>query len=481
MNNVNLRRSLTPQRATLAVAGIAALGLVTTPVITAPAPAFAAEAAGDCTPVEVSSDVWEVSHGHQDLRLYGSGGDVRIGLFDDAHSDPDAPLGDHEFVIRVADSLRQDISSFGLADAPGEAWVLPQVQDHSVPWFGFSTTELDQSVLGTGDTATIGMELGSGPGRVIGWQPEGIGNLSVVLDTNDPEQGWAFPGNTHSHTGFIFTEPGAYELVFTYTLADGESYALRSLFLVGDDASVDDFTGACSTATGSGATSAGGGAPGNGKNLSPTAQLAKDIKAIDKELGALSKNVDKAYTAAENFAGVGKSGSKDGKGEKGATSKSAGDKARGKAAGAGEQAGQQAGQQPEGQGAHEGAAGSAGREGSRADAASGNASRTAGGSTGGTTRAGRSASAGAPAGTAAGENSGHGGARSGDAAAKAGAPAIGEAPAQEDAAVFAAPAPASFQVGTTGFWAGIMAGVGAGLLLLGGGLMSYVFFLRRGR
>lgn len=269
---------------------VCAAALACGPVL-GPALAPVPAAAASCT----AADLDIVTHGHQDMALVSAGG-AHTALFDETAP---SPRDSGTFAVRVADSLRQSLAPLGISDLPDSGWVLPQVQREDVPWLGFNTTEFDDA-----DNTTLTMRLHSGPGRVVAWQPVGLGDIETVLDSNSPDTGWSFPARTHAHTGFVFTEQGAYSMTFTYTTAGGAAYDLDVVFLVGDDTEPTDaaLPAACGTDGGSDSGSATGTA-----RATPTTgpgALAKDISGIDKAIGALDKELTKTGNAAREFIGV---------------------------------------------------------------------------------------------------------------------------------------------------------------------------------
>ena len=218
------------------------------------------------------SAVIPISSGHQDLAVMGDASSVRTGVIDDSTGSK-RTLDSGDAVFRVADSLQRSMPASG--DLPTSGWVLPQIQDYSVPWVGFSTIELDPSLL-SGRPASLTMEA-SGPGRVVAWQPGGLGQgMTTIFDSDNPSLSWELPAHTHAHTGFIFTEPGAYWLTFTYSIPGHGSHDLRAGFLVGDETTTDEL---CATESGS---------PGESTGIEG---IATEIGKLDKAIADLDKVV----------------------------------------------------------------------------------------------------------------------------------------------------------------------------------------------
>ena len=218
-----------------------------------------------------------IGRGHQDLAVYGSAGSVRTGVFDDSTGTKET-RDSGTFIIDVADSLKKSIP--GGDGLPTEGWVLPQSQDYSVPWVGFSTTELDASLLGSGP-AVLTMREVRGPGRLVAFQPGDLGGgTRTIFDSEDTSRTWDLPARTHAHTGFIFTEPGAYLVTFTYNVPGEGTHDLEVAFLVGDNTKPEEL---CTLAP-----------PSQGASGSGVKGIAEEIKKLDKELVALGTNLDKS-------------------------------------------------------------------------------------------------------------------------------------------------------------------------------------------
>ena len=257
-----------------------------------PATAYAEESTEACT----SSDFDLITKGHQDMALSGDSGDLSFKVKDD---DKGIEHDSESFAIEVSDDLKQPLSELSDSSLSDEGWVLPQTQDPNAPWLGFNTQELSQDLLAAGDTATLSMAIAQGPedGRIVAYQME-LGGPKVLMDTADGSA-WDYPGNSHSHPAFAFTEPGTYAVSFTFELPDGSRHHLHAGFLVGEQATATDLCGVDYTdadaATGNG-----------GDSNSRPKQLEKDVKDVDKAIAGLDKELDKTLQEGQKFLEGGK-------------------------------------------------------------------------------------------------------------------------------------------------------------------------------
>ena len=257
-----------------------------------PATAYAEESTEACT----SSDFDLITKGHQDMALSGDSGDLSFKVKDD---DKGIEHDSESFAIEVSDDLKQPLSELSDSSLPDEGWVLPQTQDPNAPWLGFNTQELSQDLLAAGDTATLSMAIAQGPedGRIVAYQMK-LGGPKVLMDTADGSA-WDYPGNSHSHPAFVFTEPGTYAVSFTFELPDGSRHHLHAGFLVGEQATATELCGVDYTdadaATGNG-----------GDSNSRPKQLEKDVKDVDKAIAGLDKELDKTLQEGQKFLEGGK-------------------------------------------------------------------------------------------------------------------------------------------------------------------------------
>lgn len=266
----------------------AALTLATPLCVAASPLAWAANSAEESSSCDADSQ-HAFTRGHQDLALLGSGGDLDLVARDD-ETDRDYSSGD--FYVEVGSNAAFDDAAG--ADIPSRGWQIPQTQDPEIPWLGFNTSYIDED---TARDATLSMTLHSGPegGRVVGFQNELGGAPTVLFDSENPDVNWDYPDHFHSHTGIVFTEPGAYAVTFTFTLNDGSEHSIDVPFLVGGA----DSSELCQLDWGSASGSGESSGSGNAKNRPQ--QLAKDINDTSKAIAQLDKTMDKTFKEADAF------------------------------------------------------------------------------------------------------------------------------------------------------------------------------------
>lgn len=78
--------------------------------------------------------------------------------------------------------------------------------------------------------ATVRINKVSGPGRMYTWH-EGLQGAKLELDSGDSSRTLRYPANAHDHQAFGFTEPGLYAVTFAF-----DSVELVAVFAVGDAA-----------------------------------------------------------------------------------------------------------------------------------------------------------------------------------------------------------------------------------------------------
>ena len=463
----------------LGAAGLLSFGSLPTVVGApfTPATAHAEESTETCS----ASDFDLITKGHQDMALSGDSGDLSFKVKDD---DEGIEHDSETFAIEVSDDLKQPLSELGDTSLPNEGWILPQTQDPNAPWLGFNTQELSQDLLAAGDTATLSMAIAQGPedGRIVAYQVE-LGGPKVLMDTADGSA-WDYPGNSHSHPAFAFTEPGTYAVSFTFELPDGSRHHLHAGFLVGGDADAKDLCGVDYTdadaATGNGSDS----------NSRPK-QLEKDVKDVDKAIAGLDKELDKTLQEGQKFL----EGGKPREDEKGSDEDSAGKRKQAtnaKAKGAGKD---EATHNTPSRGSAQ-ASGTTRKSGSASGATTHHsASRVndsastakSGKSTATGTSSRRSASTSGSSHSTAKKSSGSRDAKSAKrtkhkAAGSAGTQQVPDAhgaESKDSKNVLTNAAAYTATLAKSSFWAGLLAGLGAFALVLGIGLLVYVQFFRK--
>lgn len=237
------------------------------------------------------ADSYHIEKGHQDVAVRDDDGPLRFTVDDDS-SGEHVERDSRDFVVVVDDNMTGSLDELGFPGISGDAWLLPQDQDHDHdrPWFGFSLLHL--SNMTEDETAQLSMELHDAPegGRVLAWQTGDLSDSELKLDSEDPSMTWDYP-RSHTHVNFGFTQPGAYAVTFTFTLPDGSEHSLDAPFLVGN--STDD-SELCELDW-------GGSSAGNSGPKSKAGQLTTDINDTAKAIGTLDKALDKTLDEADKM------------------------------------------------------------------------------------------------------------------------------------------------------------------------------------
>ena len=241
-----------------------------------------------------------ISAGHMDMGLVDDGG-IEAKLIDDSDPRSPTPRDSGTFLFEVPDAARTKIPTNFRASFPGEPetmWVLPQAQVKGLPWLGFSTTRLTQDSLAPGSNVKVTMKDAEGPGRIFSWH-ESLGGTTLELDSGDAATALEYGVNDHDHQAFGFTKDGLYSATFRFegTASSGEAFSkeLTAAFAVGDSAVAQakeyassgyaslDGTDCANTSDEPGADSGAGGSD------TWVGALAKGIRSVDKEFGAFGE------------------------------------------------------------------------------------------------------------------------------------------------------------------------------------------------
>lgn len=182
-----------------------------------------------------------ITHGHQDMGLFGAGQEASAMM----RSDVD---GDHRsttFVYAVPNRTLTQIPAKARTDIGVCAgWLLPQAQDPTLPWQGFSTENFDYSSVSP-EGITVSISNFEGPGRMIATH-DSLTKTTISLDSDDPDLKVHYPQRSHDHMAFVFTQPGAYRVTYAFegTLTDGKPLytELVAYYMVGDSALYDAAT-----------------------------------------------------------------------------------------------------------------------------------------------------------------------------------------------------------------------------------------------
>jgi surface-anchored protein len=162
--------------------------------------------------------------GHGDFGIAYEGGNFHFHFHAEGATVDGIERDDEEFeladVITVAstDAMLTLPVNFAPLDAQaGDAiWVLPEVQNMTLPFLGLATEELNPA-----DWGNISFTLGavtspSGNGHFALWQTGSFGEILLRMSTADPgaDVVTMLPG-THAHFNYGFTEPGIWQIEMT--------------------------------------------------------------------------------------------------------------------------------------------------------------------------------------------------------------------------------------------------------------------------
>ncbi|MFN0069162.1 MAG: choice-of-anchor M domain-containing protein [Limisphaerales bacterium] len=161
-----------------------------------------------------------ISDGHQDIRFnYAAATGWSTAVYDH-DTDIAHPPGDVVFDVSSGAELTRPAGSqwdFTGAAAGATIWVLPQVQDTSLPWLGTST---EQTAAGGAVFVSNNMKLTltgySGPGAFSLFTVSPFGVPTALMATADglsDADAINTKANAHAHYNWVFTEPGNYSLI----------------------------------------------------------------------------------------------------------------------------------------------------------------------------------------------------------------------------------------------------------------------------
>lgn len=134
-----------------------------------------------------------------------------------------------DFVLHVLDEAmltlpEGDDYAFIGVDAGGPVHVIPQTENPQVVWLGWNTQD-PEVVANIERGLTLRLHRTEGPGDVVMFLQAGnFSEPQVLWDSRvDEVQEFWVETNTHTHSNWVFTEPGAYlmEIEFAATLLDG--------------------------------------------------------------------------------------------------------------------------------------------------------------------------------------------------------------------------------------------------------------------
>lgn len=122
------------------------------------------------------------------------------------------------------------LSFLNKATNNGDFWYIPQTQDLSVLWAGFSTEALEGNPHINGSSkVTMKMEHFHGPGELFMWSNDSFGGIVKQLGSPDAQKDFGFPDThvlsipQHEHMNWAFTKPGRYAYTMSATVdVDGK-------------------------------------------------------------------------------------------------------------------------------------------------------------------------------------------------------------------------------------------------------------------
>gem|GEM_PF-1005048 len=184
-----------------------------------------------------------IERGHLDLvEVTVAGGRIVLSVKD--HTTPGGPTfrAPADLQVRVRDAARTTIppgSAFAFLGRPGGSiHLLPQTEDSSLVWPGWSTERLPSGKV-RGDIVTWRLRSVKGPGAVAVFTTDQFGVPSVIFDSDGGGRNETTVRiNTHAHANWAFAAPGAYQLTFEVAadLVGGGPTATTATYvvLVGD-------------------------------------------------------------------------------------------------------------------------------------------------------------------------------------------------------------------------------------------------------
>lgn len=239
-----------------------------------------------------------ITAGHIDMAPRLIDGKLVLGLRDDTQAPPVWRSFD-DVVLKMGTAAKMpapEDKKFAFLRTPAGAdlWVIPQVEIANTPWLGWSTQH-PSVVEGIKRGVTLKLDSVQGPGEFIGFlQP---GNFA------DPKHLWGGDGgagsiwvdlNTHTHTNWVFTKPGAYALTLTATgegLGGQKLSDTQTLRLAVGEATATDAAFALTAPPATPANSGGGDSQSSGSKAGDNkAGKEGEKKTATADKGARSQN-----------------------------------------------------------------------------------------------------------------------------------------------------------------------------------------------
>lgn len=144
--------------------------------------------------------------------------------------------------VRVGDAARSAVpsgSTYGFLGVPGApVWILPEVENSSLVWPGWSTSALARGQL-SGDKVRLRLVGVDGPGSFAVYRPDRFGAPQVLFDRAGVSPNVVdVPVGSHAHANWSFGAEGVHRLTFRAeaTLPDGRGVSADATYvvLVGD-------------------------------------------------------------------------------------------------------------------------------------------------------------------------------------------------------------------------------------------------------
>ncbi|MCW1885581.1 choice-of-anchor M domain-containing protein [Luteolibacter flavescens] len=179
--------------------------------------------------------------GHADYGIGYENGDFHFHFHAEGATVDGIERDDEEFdipdVITVVSSgamlsLPIDFAPLG-AQTGDIIWVLPEVENMTLPFLGLATEELSTSEWGDITFSLGAVTSPSGNGEFALWQSGSLGDLLLRMSTSDPSADalTLLPGS-HAHYNYGFTEAGIWQIEMTVSgthVTDGFKSATETL------------------------------------------------------------------------------------------------------------------------------------------------------------------------------------------------------------------------------------------------------------
>jgi surface-anchored protein len=163
---------------------------------------------------------------HLDISVGYDAGEFTLTLHDDTTDTTYNPSQAIVVAGTNSQSTVPDDPLFGFLGAPNvPVWILPEVQNPDLPFFGFGGDDLPSGVF-SNDTVRVTLVKVTGPGEFAAYSSDAFGAPQLVMNTRDglySNDRITFSAGGDAHRNFAFSKPGIYRLTFQATgmLLDG--------------------------------------------------------------------------------------------------------------------------------------------------------------------------------------------------------------------------------------------------------------------